>query len=366
MKLGLTYGDLGLNIWERYKKDVTDVTYTRILAYHAAARLGKTYGHPEVIDEVRGLLQPYIKGEIERVGGAYGPTVYRFGGNATAFMLDRGFMPEAKESQIMSAEKLIAEQPRDPDGLYEMPNRGFHGFIWIDTVFGVCPFLVWMSRVANEPKYLEEAVKQMVGHHRRLFDPAVKLYFQAYNAKGTNKLTPSHWSRGEGWGLLALAEMLYDVPRIAPNHPAIPELLKEYRDNLEGCAATQDPSGLWHQAMEDPGSYLETSGTGLILYAIGRGLKNGSIAKEDFDRFRSIYLKGLKGMMGYIAMDGTIYHCCKGCLAPGYNGTAADYALHQWIRNDSHAFGPQLLNLSQAVSLEQKGIIPSLEKLMEN
>ncbi len=364
MKIGLTYGDLGLNLWAKFQKDVPDISYTRILAYHAAARLGETSGHPEVIEEVRRELQPYIKGDIPKVGGAYGPTVYRFGGNATAFLLDRGYMPEAKESQIMSANKLIAEHPRDPDGLYEMPGRP--GKIWIDTVFAVCPFLVWVAGVANEPKFLDEAVHQMTVHHRRLFDPVVKLYHQAFNSNGIRALTPSHWSRGEGWGLLALTEMLYDIPRIAPNHPAIPELLKEYLDNLEGCAATQDPSGLWHQAMEDFGSYLESSGTGLILYAIGRGLDEGTIPKADFDRFRDIYLKGLKGVMGYIALDGTIYNCCKGCLGPGYNGTAADYAQHEWVRNNSHGFGPQILNFSQAIILEKKGVIPSLAELMES
>ncbi len=366
MELNLSYKDVASRIWETYKSHSKFRTYGTILTMNGMARLSKITKDEKMRAEIAECLRPFINGEVDAVSGAYGKNVYRFGGNAAAFMLVRGFMPEAMEVMIHSAELLCNEHPRDPEGLFEMPtspNRPWHGFIWIDSVFGVCPFLLWTGMAAKRPDFIEESVKQMVGHHRRLFDKSCQLYWQAYNAKGDHTLTPAHWSRGVGWGALALAEMLFDLPK---NHNAYPELLQAYRDLMEGCYTAQDENGLWHQAMEDHGSYTETSGSALILYAISRGLKNGSIATENHDRFLAAYLKGLRSMFRYISFDGSVFNTCVGCLAPGKHGTVAEYAAHPWALNDEHCAGPQIMMLSQAETLYSiKKMIPSIDQLLK-
>ena len=361
MNLNASYGDIALDLWKRYKEISKLRSYSAILTLNGMARLSKVTGNGELRAEVIEILRPFLSGEVSGVVGAYGENVYRFGGNAAAFLLVRGYLPEAKDVLIHSAELLCNEHPRDPDGLFGMPGRP-HGFIWIDTVFGVCPFLLWTGLAAGRQDFVEESVRQMLGHHRRLFDPAMKLYHQAWNAKGDKKLTPAHWSRGVGWGLLALSEILYDLPK---DHRDYPELLRAYRDVLEGCRAVQDPEGLWHQAMEDCGSYIETSGSALILYAVGRGLKNGSIASEDYDSFKSLYLRGLRTMFRYISLDGSVFNTCTGCLAPGVAGTVADYAAHPWLLNEEHAAGPQIMMLSQAETLVRRNEIPTLCQLLK-
>ena len=362
-----SYSAIARKVWDLHKKLMRSFHYADILALHAMARLGKIDGDMELIDEIRQRLAPFVQWEVPNVIGAYGPTVYRFGGNATAFMVARGLMPEAEVTLLKSAEMLCTQQPRNKEGIFEWPQRPnqpeWHDFIWIDSVFGVCPFLLWAGKVFDRQEFIDESVKQMLGHHRRLFDPALKLYFQAFNAWGSGILTPGHWSRGEGWGLLALAELLYDLPK---DHPGYGELLQAYRDNLEGCAASQDGSGMWHQAMEMPESYLETSGTALILYAISRGLKNGSVAETDHERFLKIYLKGLKALLGYIGLDGSVYNASSGCLAPG-QGSGKDYAEHPWKRNDNHGTAAVMICLSQAETLCTKlKMIPTPEELINS
>lgn len=358
----MSYRDVAVSIWKRYKEHSPFRSYCTILAMNGMARLSKVVNDAGMRAEIMECLQPFLKGEVPDVIGAYGKTVYRFGGNAAAFMLVRGYMPEIRDVMIHSAELLCREQPRDGEGLFEMPNRPYHGFIWIDTVFGVCPFLLWTGLAAGRQDFIEESVRQMLGHHRRLFDPSCKLYRQAFNAKGDNKFTPAHWSRGVGWGVLALAEMLYDLPK---DHKDYPELLQAYRDVMEGCYAVQDESGMWHQAMEDRGSYEETSGSALILYAMSRGLKNGSIAMEDHDRFLAAYIKGLRALFRYIAYDGSVFNTCVGCLAPGVGGTVADYAARPWKLNDEHCAGPQIMALSQAETLARRNDIPTLNQLLK-
>lgn len=362
MELGMNYGDVAVSVWKKFDIGSRRRSYCTILAMTGMARLSKIMKDPEMRAEIAECLKPYLNGEVENVHGAYGRTAYRYGGNAAAFMLVRGFLPEIRETMVHAAEMLCGEHPRNDDGLFEMPNHP-HGYIWIDTVFGVCPFLLWVGKAAGRQDFIEESVKQMLGHHRALFDPSCGLYRQAYNKNGDGKSSLAHWSRGVGWGLLALAEMLYDLPK---DHPDYPELLKAYRDVLEGCCGSVDPeAGLWHQAMEDPGSYIETSGSALINYAIARGLKNGSIAAEDKARFLELYLKSLRALFGYIAYDGSIFNTCTGCLSPGKCGSVTEYAEHPWIRNDDHAAGTMIAALSQAQLSCDIKLIPPLNELLK-
>jgi len=101
-----------------------------------------------------------------------------------------------------------------------------------------------------------------------------------------------------------------------------------------------------HQEMTRLDPYAETTGTGLILCAIGRGLERGLLP----ERFREIFLKGLRGLLGYIAYDGSVFHACKGCLSPG-QGRIEDYMNWSWVRNDIHSFGPIVLAFGQALRL---------------
>ena len=47
---------------------------------------------------------------------------------------------------------------------------------------------------------------------------------------------------------------------------------------------------------------------------MGRGIKNGSLDRK---KMVEPFLRGLHGLLRCIALDGSIYHCCTGCLAPG-------------------------------------------------
>ncbi len=359
-----SYADLALSVWKRYVKSNQMTSYTTILAYHGAARLAKITKTPALLDEVKTLLIPFLTGDIKDVAGAYGKTVYKSGGNAAAYLVERGDLPEALPWMIEHADLLRSAQSRDALGRFDHPrgNRtdGSRGYLWIDTVFGICPFLLWTGLAAKRPEYIDEACFQMIEHHKVLFDPKLKVYHQAFNAVIPGTLTPGHWGRGHGWGVLALAELVYDLPK---DHPQYQTLLAMFREAMEGTLALQDPDGMWHQALEDHGSYVESSGTGLILYAMGRGIKNGSL---DEKLYRDAYLKGLRALTRYVAADGSVFNCCIGCLAPGVNGTVADYALHPWKLNDSHAFGPVIIAMGVAESLERNGRIPKLAELLED
>jgi len=61
------------------------------------------------------------------------------------------------------------------------------------------------------------------------------------------------------------------------NHPRRPAVLALYRDHVRGLAALQDGAGLWHQLLDRPDSYLETSASAMYVYSIARGINRGWI-----------------------------------------------------------------------------------------
>ena len=345
---------IAYNIWRRYKNLNFQMSYTRPFTYYGALRLADVMNDGALRAEVVELLMPMLKGEVAKAVGYYGEYVYRWGGNAAAWALLNGYLPDDAADKLCAAcEGLIRYQPRYENGIFcqrTRHDRTKWGLRWIDTVFGVCPFLVWTGLKCCRKDFIDEAAAQMRYHHELLFDPERKLYHQAIDGKQP-ELTPGYWSRGMGWGLHALADLSADLPT---DHPDRDYILTAYRDAIDGCLATQDPDGVWHQSMEDRGSYVESSGTALILYALGKGIRTGFFTEE---KYLAAFRRGLKGLMAYVCADGSVMNCCGGCLGPGYNGTTVDYQQRTWILNDTHAFGGPLLALAEAIELQKKGLL---------
>ncbi len=44
----------------------------------------------------------------------------------------------------------------------------------------------------------------------------------------------------------------------------------------------QDPDGMWHQLIDEPASYKETSGTAMFTYAMLVGVKHGWLDKKTY------------------------------------------------------------------------------------
>lgn len=347
------YEEVARKAWRVFRQNHGLYSYASILALSAWERIGKFTRDEAILEESKQLAREYLAGRVPSVAGAYNSWIYQLGGNATAWLLARGYLPEAEETLTAAAERLCREFPRDADGLFIYPNRPGE-FLWIDTVFAVCPFLVWVGKATGRNDFIEESVHQMLGHHKALFSPETKLYHQVRNA---GKLS-AVWSRGVGWGVLAMSELCYDLPQDFPRRGEVQHALREV---IDGCLAVQDEQGMFHQCMEDPGSYPESSGTGLILYGMGRGIKNGSLDRE---KVTKPFLRGLRGLSRYVALDGSVYHCCTGCLAPG-DATIASYATHPWKCNDVHAAGPIILAFGQAEQLYINKLIPSFDEVME-
>jgi unsaturated rhamnogalacturonyl hydrolase len=328
--------DLALRLIDRHIAVRSLEHYAGIVTMQALANLAWVTGKGELKEQSLKTLEPFYTGKVEKVSGAF-DRMYRCGGTASALLVKYGFAPEILPHLVSKAEELIESHPRHPSGVFGKPEAPEK--IWIDTLFAVCPFLAILGELTGRRDFSEEALKQFFETHKLLLDPATNLYHQSLNFAGPGKLSGDHWSRGNGWAALALAELIVEFPGNS-------DIADIYRNFISACIEFQDEEGLWHQEMTAANSYAETSGTGLILYAIGRGLETGILPES----YRDNFIRGLRSYLTYIGVDGSVFNTCEGCLCPG-KGTVEDYMAKPWKLNDVHSFGPPALAFAQALRL---------------
>lgn len=203
--------------------------------------------------------------------------------------------------RIQPGSLLFLLQEESADGLYRKAAMGLRarfdafprnragGFwhkkkypnqMWLDGLYMAEPFLVRYGRVFGEPAYCyDTAVRQILlaAEHTRsgtsgLFRHAWDEDRNAAWADPATGVSPEVWGRATGWFLMTLVDVLEDLP---PAHPGHPRLVALLREAARGVVATQDPrSGLWYQVMDKgdrPGNWLETSASGMFVYALRRG-----------------------------------------------------------------------------------------------
>ena len=115
----MTYAEVVLQVWQCWRHHNFPPNYTSVLALHGMARHSRLSGEAELLSQVKELLRPWIEGQVKTCGGTFGYNVYRFGGNASAWLWQQEELPEAAETLTAAAEMLCREHPRDENGLFQ-------------------------------------------------------------------------------------------------------------------------------------------------------------------------------------------------------------------------------------------------------
>jgi unsaturated rhamnogalacturonyl hydrolase len=314
-------------------------SYPGVLLMQGMAELALASGDATDLEAARQALLPYATGKAT-IGGNF--VSYRRGGNGAALLLLHAKLPEGRQHIGSAAADMHQRSARSKEGIILASFCAGSERVFIDTAFAVTPFLLWTGLAVDEEPYIEDAWQQIKKLHDILWDPATGLYHQGRGFQGDGVVSTDHWSRGNGWAALSWAAL---IGHLRSGDPRRRDAEKLFRQFVRSAARFQDAEGMWHQEMtsfESP-SYAETSGTGLLLYAVGVGIERGVLDSS----YREIFKRGLRGYLNYIGVDGSITHTSRSLLCPG-NGTPEAYCSRTWVLNDAHAFGPAVLAFAQA------------------
>ncbi|GAG27610.1 unnamed protein product [marine sediment metagenome] len=185
---------------------------------------------------------------------------------------------------------------------------------------------------------------QFKGFAEKLRDPEVGLYHQGWGWHGPGA-SPGYWGRANGWAALAMTEVLDTIPA---DYRGYKELLDLYMDFSSDIVAHQGVGGMWHQLLNRPDSYEETSATAMFIYALARGVQRGWLDQQ----YLKAIQRGHTGLSRMISIVGNIDN-----ISPGSSTKSSEegYLDKHPRRNDDHGIGPVLLALYAMMSLQDTG-----------
>lgn len=222
---------------------------------------------------------------------------------------------------------FLRTNPRFEDGAFYRQGKG----MMTDDPYMTVPFLVREWKATGDRSHLDSAVAQVLGTHARLLDAEKSLLRHLWDLR-TSRPAGEFWGRGNGWTVLAHVELLANLP---PDHPRRAEALAAFVRHMEGLRSVADKEGGWHQVLDHPESWLETSATGMITYGMARGVNEGWLDAS----FGSTARQGWAALRSKVTPEGDLIDVC------GSTDTGnLDYYLQRpRLRGDLHGFGSFLL-----------------------
>jgi len=247
---------------------------------------------------------------------------------------------EEYKSYIDKAEEhIMKEQDRLIDGTL-VRSFPYKMTLWADDLYMGLSFISRMGELIGDSKYFDFAAKQVINFHKYLFDQDKELMYHCWYSD-IKKNGVALWGRANGWAMVAQIDLLERLPQ---NHPQRDTLLKLLEKHAAGISKYQGSEGLWHQLLDKPDSYLETSCSAMFVYTIARAVNKGYLDK----RYSSIALKGWEGLMSRIHADGKIEGVCTGTPI---GDDLTFYYLRPAPLNDIHGIGTVILAGTEVLNL---------------
>ena len=177
--------------------------------------------------------------------------------------------------------------------------------VWADDMYMGAGIMFRMAKAFNEPSYQKEAVKQILLIDKHLTDSKTGVYWHGW-FDGKKAHSSSKWGRANGWTIMAKTDALLTLDKTDKNYAA---LLAAYQRHARGLLQLQSKDGRWHQVLDKPSTYLETSSSAMFVRAFAEGIRNGWLPWEEF---APATFKGWQAVTGQIRKTGHVEGIVKG------------------------------------------------------
>jgi alkaline phosphatase D len=248
---------------KHYGRQLGSVAYIPALALVGRLRIGELADDATQLADVQRIVGPYLTGAKPSFGK-------RASGSGLSGHLIFSELARLTGDQRYTKLVLAAANRgfgADGEPLESMP---YHNEM-SDAVFMGCPILAEAGHLTGNNKYFEQCLR----HLRFMREHCLR-------ADGLYRHSPldqASWGRGNGFPALGLAWTLSSTP---DTYVGKAEILAAYQAHVEALLSYQDPTGMWHQVVDQPQSYREFTSTCMITFAMIRGIRNGWLKGGQF------------------------------------------------------------------------------------
>jgi len=169
------------------------------------------------------------------------------------------------------------------DSIIASPKKGRDDWWWCDALFMEPPVLVRLAEQTKNKKYYQYLNDKWWDSTDYLMDKEENLYYRdkRFFEMRTSNGKKVFWSRGNGWVMGGLSQVLEHLPKTDPYHARYVELFQNMAAKIKGL---QHQDGFWPASLLDPDEVpvKETSGTGFFVFALAWGINNGYLDKTEY------------------------------------------------------------------------------------
>lgn len=177
---------------------------------------------------------------------------------------------------------------------------------WCDALYMAPPVWAGLARATGDTAYLDYALSNWWRSSDFLYDREARLFHRDSTTMTHREPNGAKvfWGRGNGWVVAGIVRVLEQMPA---GHPGRAPLEQQLREMAAALVALQPLDGLWRSSLLDPASYpvAETSGSGLICYALAWGINHGVL---DRATFTPAVLRSWQGLAGCVTPEGRLTH----------------------------------------------------------
>ena len=327
--------------------------YTSGIVLRGIAEVWKVHHEPRHLAYIKRWVDAFVAadGRIDLGDDASGHNLDRIQPGVLLLLLDQETGERRYQLASMWLRARFDEFPRNLAGGY-WHKKKYPNEMWLDGLYMAQPFLTSYGRRFGEGSFCwDTAVRQILlaASHTRvdgqhLFRHAWDEDRNAAWADPRTGVSPEVWGRASGWFLMALVDVLEDLP---PSHPGYGRLVALLREAASGVRETQDPkSGLWHQVMDKGGladNWLETSASGMFVYALRRGVERGHLDPS----FGPVAEKGWAGLLAGLGSDAAGRPVIRGAVeGMSVQKDYAGYVARRRLEDSPHGICAYLLAAS--------------------
>lgn len=280
----------------------------------------RTMLQPGALDDCGAMCAAYCRLSLDRPGKNYEPVISRY-------------MTQVKKQYRIGGDHIFARV------------RPHYNTVWLDDMYMGIPSLAWYGCLKGDTASVHDAVRQIRAFKRRMWMPEHRLFRHGW----VEEMTPHPffpWGRANGWAILTLCEVLDAMQRahsslLAAGRKDYPQydadrdfVLDLLRQHIDGLCARQDKTGFWHQLLNDPTSYLETSATAIYTYCLAHAICEGWI---DALAYGAQTLLAWNAVSTQINQQGQVENTCVGS---GMGFDAAFYCYRPVHPMAAHGYGP--------------------------